>query len=681
MREPIGRAVRLMCMKSVWFVALVCIALIGAPASAQENVTTLSATVGIGNWVAGNAPMTVHATVDSDVLVTGTLEIVYGGATTHIPVDVPAGGSKTYDVPVRSAFGNGSIRVNLLDDDDDRLATQTLRPEVADDELAVAVVADEAVTATLDALESAVDGISIQPVAAPSEMSTDEAEAFAYVVASEPTEAQWQYVARGGRLVTTSRAIAGSVLPLTSLGTVPGTGVDWYAAPGRGEVFALDTIAPNRDWSLVLRPAPLALIPAEQWGTPESSLLQSATSSGDGGLASIPWLPFGMLAYLIIIGPLNLFVLKRVGRRELAWISVPALALVTVGVFWAAGRQRLDSTTARHATIAVTDDQPYRRSLTVLAAGNSDDYSIALPGIDDYAISDVSSAWGGNVGTTAPGTVDADGVSWELPQLGVGAVETWSSTPAGALRVTAVESDGSISVTNDTSTTIDHWGAVANGNVYVAPGSISAGATATLTLDRRFAGWQGATLGDAVVDTKQLWDGSGYEVVAPLGYAAAGEMGQQDYAFGIAESTTIQATINGTAAALDGPTIWLTPFDLDTDQNEALGSIVGVGDFRHIEAGQGNIWIDSDRIVMSYSTPEAVAGIRLKASDQGWPVSTIEAWDWSTGAFTPVDAGQELDAARYVSPAGEVLARLTANDATGEPPYPQSTVVAWDPAA
>ena len=41
----------------------------------------------------------------------------------------------------------------------------------------------------------------------------------------------------------------------------------------------------------------------------------------------------GFLAiYIIVIGPLNYLVLKRLGRRELAWLTIPCLLIIVYSV-------------------------------------------------------------------------------------------------------------------------------------------------------------------------------------------------------------------------------------------------------------------------------------------------------------------------------------------------------------
>ena len=122
---------------------------------------------------------------------------------------------------MRSAFRNGAIRINLLDDDGGRIATQTVRPEVATDEIVVGVVTDPAVEATLSSLESLIDGLPVVPVEAPAALTSGEAHALSYLVSSDPTPEQWRWVTEGGRLITGATAIAGATIALQPLDHVP----------------------------------------------------------------------------------------------------------------------------------------------------------------------------------------------------------------------------------------------------------------------------------------------------------------------------------------------------------------------------------------------------------------------------------------------------------------------------
>lgn len=52
----------------------------------------------------------------------------------------------------------------------------------------------------------------------------------------------------------------------------------------------------------------------------------------DSSVPTLPWFAAFLAAYILAVGPLNGFVLRRVGRQELAWVTVPAVtALFTAG--------------------------------------------------------------------------------------------------------------------------------------------------------------------------------------------------------------------------------------------------------------------------------------------------------------------------------------------------------------
>lgn len=672
-------------MGMIWrLVVLAVLATVCLPMTAvgaqEANDAEISATVGVEGWVAGDQPVTVHATIDAELLVAGVLRIAYGGSITEIEVDIPAGGSKTYDVLLRSPFRNGSVQVTLFDADGERLASQSIRPQVADDEVIVGVAGDPGLTTTLSALQTSIDGVSITALDVSEPLSAGDLEALSYLVSQDVDQTTWEWVSNGGRLVTTAAELSESPLPLEPNDTVPGTEVEWYSAGAAGEVFLIDGLTATEDWTRVIRPLPLKLIPTDQWGSPEGSLVQAATNSGDPGLASLPWLPFAMVGYLLLIGPVNLTVLKRMKRRDLAWVTIPAMAIIAVLGFWVAGRQRLDLTAARHATVVVAGEEPYQRSVFVLAAGNEGDYSVAVPTADRYAVSDAFTAFGGNVGTTSAGRISADGVSWELPQLGVGALEAWQ--PADGTMTVEASLDGDtpvLQVTNDTGLDIDHWGAVIAGNVHVAQESLASGQSATLRAGAAAAPWPGASFGDVVVERRQIWDDSSWQVISPMGYAAQGEVSQANaYVFGIATSTQMEAIVNGSTQMVDGPTVWTTPFSIQALPAGAnTGRVVGVGDWRQIEASQGSLWIETDRIVTSHDVPTDAMEMRLRREANFGALGELEIWNWSTGAFDTAQLGQGLDPASYRSASGEVMLRIFAAN-NGEPPYPQSVSVEWE---
>lgn len=119
-------------------------------------------------------------------------------------------------------------------------------------------------------------------------------------------------------------------------------------AVGRGHVYflALDPrLAPLADWdgSPVLWAAVAAKLPQNPFwwdGVQNSYSAYTAVSSLPSlTLPSVLGLVFFLLFYVLAVGPLNYWLLKRRGRRELAWVTVPMLVLVFSGAAYLTGFQ------------------------------------------------------------------------------------------------------------------------------------------------------------------------------------------------------------------------------------------------------------------------------------------------------------------------------------------------------
>ena len=106
---------------------------------------------------------------------------------------------------------------------------------------------------------------------------------------------------------------------------------------GRGNVFflALDPkTAPLRDWDaneafweVIVRDS--QQLPFWATGVKESFLIRDAVRNLSALALPSAWLLLCFLSlYVLAIGPINYFVLKRMGRRELAWVTIPALIII-----------------------------------------------------------------------------------------------------------------------------------------------------------------------------------------------------------------------------------------------------------------------------------------------------------------------------------------------------------------
>lgn len=105
-----------------------------------------------------------------------------------------------------------------------------------------------------------------------------------------------------------------------------------------------------------------------------------------------------VLLYVLLIGPLNYLVLRRLGRRELAWATVPLIAIL-----FAAGAYGIAISTkgrlvqgTQIAIVHVTDgwDQAYQETYTGIFAPTRGDYSITVAG-PRPAIAPIATVYGG----------------------------------------------------------------------------------------------------------------------------------------------------------------------------------------------------------------------------------------------------------------------------------------------
>jgi hypothetical protein len=91
-----------------------------------------------------------------------------------------------------------------------------------------------------------------------------------------------------------------------------------------------------------------------------------------------------VLLYVVVVGPLNFLVLMRAGRRELAWITVPLIAVAFAGgAYGLALGTKGKSVQANQISIihlAGAGDQAYQETYTGIFAPTRGDYSVSLGG-------------------------------------------------------------------------------------------------------------------------------------------------------------------------------------------------------------------------------------------------------------------------------------------------------------
>ncbi|UCG23804.1 MAG: hypothetical protein JSW55_16965 [Chloroflexota bacterium] len=161
---------------------------------------------------------------------------------------------------------------------------------------------------------------------------------------------------------------------------------------GRGSAFflALDpSLAPLLDWdgsqALWSEVAGFAQLPPD-WaiGIRNSYAASSAVTSLPAvGLPSAWGLFLFLMIYVLVVGPLNYFILRRLGRRELAWVTIPGLVLFfTVTAYLVGFQLKGNDTIINQMSIAfgrAGGDQLRVQTLIGLYSPRRATYDLALP--------------------------------------------------------------------------------------------------------------------------------------------------------------------------------------------------------------------------------------------------------------------------------------------------------------
>lgn len=268
---------------------------------------------------------------------------------------------------------------------------------------------------------------------------------------------------------------------------------------GRGAVafLALDpTQAPLLDW----RGSPILwadLIAAQRDDPPWAAGPQNPYSAYSA-LSSLPALQLpstlGLLLflglYVMAVGPVNYFVLRRLRRRELAWITIPVLVLLFSGLAYVTGFSlRGNEVIVNQASVVYGNlDGPQARASTLMGifSPRRASYDVQLPGdalVRPFSRDFGDMAGGGNEAAISRG---ADVVLQDV-RVDVSGVETYvahSYQPLPAIDGSAqLRLDGSdarleLDLQNNGDVALTNAGALV-GNTYVSLGDLQPGDRAT----------------------------------------------------------------------------------------------------------------------------------------------------------------------------------------------------------
>lgn len=225
---------------------------------------------------------------------------------------------------------------------------------------------------------------------------------------------------------------------------------------GRGRVYflALDPkLAPLVDWDgsgllwgLIADAVPLPT--AWEMGVQDSYAAGTAVSDIPSlTLPSIGQLLLFLLIYIIVIGPVNYLVLRRLNRRELAWLTIPALVLLFSGfTYFTSFRSRGENIIVNEMTVAygqVGEKRVHAQSLLGIYSPRRNVFDVTLPGeaaARPFSRSLGSLSSGGNLDAIVrEGEVRLANIRADTSEMQTFIAESYQPAPDIAVHVQAAE--------------------------------------------------------------------------------------------------------------------------------------------------------------------------------------------------------------------------------------------------
>ena len=664
---------------------------------AQDSPIRMTARAGLAGFVDARRPIDLAVTIGADVLFTGNLEVRQGNAILQIPVEVPAAGEKTYMVRLAPPVGSVQTRLRLFADGvSDPAATTNLQLRAPLDETVVAVSGPAELAATIDEATVAVTGSEIVTAEIDDAVLESGPYPANYLVLDQGLalpEATRAWVDAGGRVIVAADDLGALELDLGT--AVQGEGRAFHTV-GAGLVVAVPSITALGvdDWSTLINPTRILIAPREAWQSPELQLMQAATSAGDQRIPAIPWLFAAVIGYAVLVGPINFLLLRKLGRREMAWVTVPALSLLAVAGFWFAGRERLQNTLVNHATVVLAEDgNTEARTAVAVAAGVGGDKTVKVPSDWlSYAGSLSPEIMGGMPIASAVASTAGNGeFRFSLEQLGAAGVQGWWNPGASTSPdVTAAMENQElvVEVSNDTGLEYWAWGVVARGRAQVAPEGLAPGENGRTEVVPGSGPSEFGALGDAVIQARQLWNDPFIWAKLNLGFTADSMLqGVNTYFFGFTDQLTIPVEVDGRSMDVAGTTLIVIPIESGPESDGAATShLLNTGDASWVDFGPGYLSLSTAEMTVGWNLPsDSQSDPSLEVSNMfGEIPRRIDAYNWTTSSYDEVVVGDVLDLDLYRNDIGDVMVRARAFDEDDDPQFlelpmtPYAFLLEWD---
>ncbi len=319
--------------------------------------------------------------------------------------------------------------------------------------------------------------------------------------------------------------------PLTAYAGDPGAGRTLATSGDR--VIAGDLKIGNGSVTLLgFDPTTSWIAEGETWDTPLWRRLLPARVAGATTLAddsqivsavmNLPSLalpPIGglivlLFGYILLVGPVNYLVLRRLDRREWAWVTVPALIVVfTVGSFGIGGLLRGSDVIVHE--VGIVRGAPGATEATIqsylgIFSPSRSTYQVRVPG-DALLSPPMNGDVFGNGTSTALDVLQGDPSRVRDLDVGFGSIRTIradasATAPAVTSNLTLLDGRLQGTVTNNSTTTLLAAGIVV-GSSAVRLGDIAPGASTKVDLAISNNAFNGAPMSERIFGP-QNWDGS-----------------------------------------------------------------------------------------------------------------------------------------------------------------------------
>lgn len=633
--------------------ALTALVMLREPVMAQATEPadiSLEASIGLDGWVEFSEPVLLRVTVRSELLFSGSLELRQGRGVVTTPVEVPAGGEKAYELLISPTMATQPITVQLVTADDAKVASARVGPK---DPVGQLLVGSLGFAKEID-LPRATSIASVPIVEVRLDETDTHLAVLDYLVVASGArvpESVLSWVADGGRLVVqpgvANDMVGTSAIADESRPNVYGLGAGWILEQSESTPSA-------EEWGSLLVPFREEQHLSDFWESAEVQMIRAASNSGK------PVLPYsgtliGLVVYAIVVAPLNLIVLRRLRRRELAWITVPAISLVAVLTFAVVGSLSDNSTDWGQATIVAGRGES-SESLSVIAAAANGPLTHTLSTSAGSVIYPAATADTVGVGGRAAvrRVMSDQQVDLVFGESGYGTVAVSGLT--ADLPVVSVEGS-SIHVQNRSPYFFEVYGVVAGASVTVGQGNLGSGSEATLEQNNQTCLF--CPVAEAVAIQTGFWnDSRRWLTYEPLSSAAFGLVGD-NYFFGFVDNLPLEMAVNGESRSIDGPGVVVVQISEGIDFGHASPQIVATSPDSSIQ-GEGFVgqWLTGEWALLEFTVPvEREITLSHNADMFGPAPSIYEAWDWTEGAFESIEPGK-LEHQRFVDSEGALLVRI-----------------------